>query len=99
MMEKPKNRVRKGTEEYQILVGMLSQVWEESPISYKEDMIKNAGSKKKAMELLVSMVNDGIMKIEGRTNKAGDFMFKLMMYDYDKQCYKDISLRAKYITK
>jgi hypothetical protein len=99
MMEKPKNRVKKGTEEYKILVGMLSQVWEDSPIAYKEDMIKNAGSKKKAMELLVSMVNDGIMKIEGRTNKDGDFMFKLMMYNFDAQCYKDINLRAKHITK
>lgn len=97
MMEKPKNAVKKGTEEYKILLAMLSQVWDESPIGYKEEMIANAGSKKKALELLVSMVNDGIMKIEGKTDKKGDFWFKLSMYNPAIDKYVDINLRAKYI--
>ena len=46
-MEKPKKAVRRGTEEYKILCAMLLQVWDESPITYKEAMIKNTGTKKK----------------------------------------------------
>ena len=96
-MEKPKKAVRRGTEEYKILCAMLLQVWDESPITYKEAMIKNTGTKKKAIEFMVRMVNDGIIKIEGRTNKKGEFLYKLTMYDFDTDKYKDLNLRAKYI--
>jgi hypothetical protein len=57
-----------------------------------------AGSKKRAIEFLVQMVNDGIIKIEGQTKKE-EFYFKLKIYNPQKKRYEDLNLRAKYIIR